>query len=206
MTAKARRKRPSKGRSLARICAAVFLFAFAAWLVAGVWFVHHPRKWLEERRAAWPAFATDALLWIGNPAGDVTDGIGLTGEDAVVTLPRKAPSGEVLFAGAPVRVREPAPDDIKVLDRGEFLVGWSPRLRHPVWCAYHVPPEVRFESAPRPAFRKDGAYGGLEDIVVGLLDRLVCHCVRSAQYGCANQTYQREAQKHILECRLCCHN
>ena len=156
MTAKARRKRPSKGRSLARICAAVFLFAFAAWLVAGVWFVHHPRKWLEERRAAWPAFATDALLWIGNPAGDVTDGIGLTGEDAVVTLPRKAPSGEVLFAGVPVRVREPAPDDIKVLDRGEFLVGWSPRLRHPVWCAYHVPPEVQFESAPRPAFRKDG--------------------------------------------------
>ena len=45
--------------------------------------------------------------------------------------------------------------DITVLDRGEFKVGWSPRLQHPVWVAYHVPAERRFPDGTRPNFTKD---------------------------------------------------
>ena len=59
------------------------------------------------------------------------------------------------FAGIPVRKGAPAPSDIRVLDRGEFLIGWSDALRHPVWCAYHVTKENRHENSSRPGFTKD---------------------------------------------------
>ena len=42
-------------------------------------------------------------------------------------------------------------------DRGEFAVGWSDSLQHPVWVAYHVPPEARFAAGKRPSFRKDSS-------------------------------------------------
>ena len=42
-----------------------------------------------------------------------------------------------------------------VLDRGEFAVGWSPSLKRPVWCAYHVTPQKLYESEKRPNFAKD---------------------------------------------------
>ena len=134
----------------------VALIAFVAlWATAAVWYVHHPRKWLDRHDRDWPRVVTGPLLWLGNPLGDITDAFGWTGHDAVYEYDEEAPSGAVTFAGAPRRVGSPAPDDIVILDRGEFLVGWSPKLRHPVWCAYHVPPESRFEPGKRPNFVRD---------------------------------------------------
>ena len=129
----------------------------ATLLVCGFadWFVHHPREWIEAKSDSWPRFVVSALLRIGNPVGDMTDAIGFTGSDAIVEVESAAPSGKVFFAGAPRRVGAPAPDDITIIDRGDFIVGWSPRLRHPVWCAYHVPAKARFEVGPRPGFRQD---------------------------------------------------
>lgn len=157
MTRAARRRRRgfSRARRIARIAAATILAVLVAWSVAGVWYVHHPRPWLDARRAQWPVFVTTPLLWVGEPLGDLTDGLGLTGEDAVCATDRPAPSGETLFAGAPVRRGPPAPDDLETIDRGDFIVCWSKRLRHPVWCAYHVPVASRFDVGRRPGFRID---------------------------------------------------
>ena len=61
----------------------------------------------------------------------------------------------MFFAGAPERTGDPAPNDIVTLQRGEFAIGWSPSLRHPVWAAYHVVKDARFTTLQRPNFHKD---------------------------------------------------
>ena len=133
-----------------------FLLAFLGiWGGVSEWYVHHPRAWLGEKYANWPKFITAPLYWMGNPLADLTDGLGWTGHDAIYEYDEEAPSGTVLFAGAPVRKSLPAPDDIRILDRGEFLIGWSDKLRHPVWCAYHVVRDARYDAGTRPSFTKD---------------------------------------------------
>lgn len=144
-------------RRAMRRTAAALVAAALAYAAVSDWYVHHPRPWLDAKRDSWPRFATAALLWAGNPVGDFTDAIGLTGSDAVCALSSPPPSGSVFFAGAPRRVSAPAPDDIVQIDKGDFVVGWSPRLRHPVWCAYHVPAKARFDAGQRPGFKKDKA-------------------------------------------------
>lgn len=133
--------------------------AFAAfillWAIAGDWYVHHSRKWLQQKSELWPDAITAPLLLIGNPVGDFTDALGLTGHDAVYEYDTEAPKGEVLFAGAPVRTGEPAPDDVRIVSKGEFWIGWSPSLRHPLWVAYHVPQDAAFPNSKRPNFFKD---------------------------------------------------
>lgn len=109
----------------------------------GDWYVHRPGSRVFARDAA-PGFFDAALFAVGDPVGDLTDAIGLTGSDAVYDYDTNAPKGEVLFAGAPARTGAPAPEDIQILDRGEFKIGFSPRLRHPVWCAYHVTKDAKF--------------------------------------------------------------
>lgn len=131
------------------------LFLVFSFVGAGVWFVHHPRTWIDYCEQTWPRFVTAPLLWVGNPAGDFTDAIDLTGHDAIYEYDIEAPSGEVFFAGAPLRVSQPAPDDIVQIDKGAFVIGWSPSLRHPVWVAYHVPKEASYKLEPRPHFNKD---------------------------------------------------
>lgn len=121
----------------------------------GDWFVHHPKDWLDAKTDTWPHFATDALSYAGDRTGDLTDALGWTGHDAVYDYDEEAPTGAVFFAGAPRRVGPPAPADIVVLQRGEFAVGWSPSFRHPVWAAYHVPPEALHPSDVRPTFQRD---------------------------------------------------
>lgn len=156
----ARRKRRKKSRGAKRsrrrslLLAAAFSAVLSVYAAAGVWFVHHPREWIEEKKAGIPLLSS-ALLWIGNPVGDITDGLNLTGRDVVYEYDEEAPSGSVLFAGAPVRTGPDAPPDIRLLDRGEFIIGWSDSLRRPVWCAYHVTKESLHENLPRPAFTKD---------------------------------------------------
>lgn len=123
--------------------------------VAGDWFVHHPRAWLSEREENWPKIVTSVLYKFGNRTGDITDAFGWTGTDAIYEYDEEAPSGSITFAGIPQRIGSPAPSDIRILQKGEFIIGWSDTLRHAVWCAYHVKPEVRFQDGKRPSFLVD---------------------------------------------------
>jgi len=155
------RRRKGKSRSRSRRLSLKLATALVVVLAAlgGVseWYVHHPRPWLNECHATWPKAVTAPLFWLGNPLADLTDALDWTGHDAVYEYDEPAPTGAVSFAGLPRRVGAPAPADIRVLDRGEFKIGWSDTLRHPVWCAYHVTREARFPVAKRPSFLRDRA-------------------------------------------------
>ena len=141
----------SKTRRTSLKLGIVLVGFLAIWGAAGEWFVHHPRAWIDRQ----PKALSVPLLWIGNPLADITDALDLTGYDTVCEYDTEAPSHAVVFAGAPQRVGAPAPTDIRILNRGEFLIGWSDTLRHPVWCAYHVTRDARYENAKRPGFSKD---------------------------------------------------
>ena len=155
-SSKGRKKTGASLRRLALKLGMALLAVAAAWGYAAEWFVHHPGGWISDQRSAHP-FLSAALLWLGNPLADITDGLGWTGHDVVYEYDTEAPSGAVTFAGAPVRVGAPAPADIRIIDQGEFLVGWSDSLRHPVWCAYHVTRDARHPADRRPAFTRDRA-------------------------------------------------
>lgn len=162
-----RRKRTGKGkagkstrrnsRRLSLIGAGALLSLLAVLVTAGDIFVHQSRQALADAEESWPRFLVDTLYFFGNPAGDITDALGWTGHDVVYTYDEEAPSGQVLFAGEPTRVSAPAPSDITVLDRGEFKIGWSPSLRHPVWVAYHVTPQAPYQPGKRPNFMRDAS-------------------------------------------------
>lgn len=159
MSGKKRKKTKNRaGLKSRRIAlkAAVLIFAVAAaWAYAGSWFVHHSRSWIDKKTSSWPVFVTAPLMWMGNPVADITDAMGITGHDAVYEYDTEAPAGSVTFAGTPKRISNPAPDDIEIIDRGEFKIGWSPKLRHPVWVAYHVPEQAKFDISDRPNFARD---------------------------------------------------
>ena len=152
-----RKKSPhSLARKISRRIALLGLFAILLLSAAGDWFVHHPRTWLQARLEAWPRLVTAPLFWFGNPTADLTDSLGLTGHDAVYEYDEAAPRGTVAFAGLPRRVAAPAPTDIRVIDKGEFKIGWSDTLRHPAWVAYHVVRDAKFEdNGKRPSFLVD---------------------------------------------------
>ena len=150
-----KKRKASSWRRIAAIAGIAAVVLLAVLSTAGGWFVHHPPAWIAEKRAAWPKFVTAPLLWAGNPVADVTDGLGLTGHDTVYEYDEEAPSGSVFFAGEPRRTGDPAPSDIRVLRRGEFAVGWSDSLRHPVWCAYHVAKTPKHDDGQRPGFTSD---------------------------------------------------
>lgn len=154
-TSKKKKKR-TKSRALALKLGFVFAIILIGWGIAAEWFVHHNRDWIDEQRSYSPLYAA-AMLWLGNPLADITDGLDLTGYDTVCEYDTVAPAGEVFFAGAPVRISNPAPSDIRILDRGEFKIGWSDSLRHPVWCAYHVIKDEKHIVSGRPGFTKDRA-------------------------------------------------
>ena len=146
-----KRSRKSGSRRIALKLGLALTVLLLAWGLCGEWFVHHPRTWI----AAQPSAISVPLLWLGNPLSDITDALDWTGHDTVYEYDIGAPSGSVLFAGAPRRVAPPAPSDIRIIDRGEFVIGWSDSLRHPVWCAYHVPGEARHPDGRRPGFILD---------------------------------------------------
>ena len=148
---KRKKKSRTKSRRLALKLGTVLFVILAVLGFAGDWFAHHPRAWIAEQ----PNLIAKPLLWFGNPVADITDALDWTGYDTVAEYDEEAPSGAVTFAGAPVRTGSPAPADIRVLDRGEFLIGWSDTLKHPVWCAYHVVRDATHENAERPGFTKD---------------------------------------------------
>jgi endonuclease G len=157
MSSKKKNKKSAekKSRRFALKIACLAVTFVVAWAYMGSWFVHHSRSWIEKTTSSWPSFVTAPLIWIGNPVSDITDAMGITGHDAVYEYDTEAPTGAVTFAGTPKRISSPAPDDIEIIDRGEFKIGWSPKLRHPVWVAYHVPEEAKFNIPDRPNFAKD---------------------------------------------------
>ena len=138
-------------RKAARILSVVIILALVTLCGVGNWYVHHPADWLAERQS----LLTAPLVYFGDRTAFLTDAFGWTGHDAVYDSDDPVPSGQVFFAGQPQRVGAPAPADIAVLQRGEFAIGWSPSLKRPVWAAYHVPREARFELGKRPNFSKD---------------------------------------------------
>jgi endonuclease G len=160
----ARRKRKgAKANPFRRFMRRIVLYSAVAYFAIsalGIWYVSHPWQWLSDKRDDWPRFVTSPLEYFGNRAAMLTDALGLTGQDAVYDLDEPAPSGSVFFAGAPVRTGAPAVADVQVIDRGAFVVGWSPSLRHPLWVAYHVPAEKAYEAGKRPSFRADPAAPG----------------------------------------------
>lgn len=122
--------------------------------------MHHPAEWIDNACSSWPSPIPELLIWLGSPLGDLTDAIGLTGHDAVYEYDVEAPSDSIVFAGLPRRMGPPAPNDIRVIKRGQFIIGWSPSLRHPVWVAYHVRQNSAYEIHKRPAFIQDRAVSG----------------------------------------------
>jgi endonuclease G len=160
----ARKRRPKRKKTRSQRVSLKIGVALAVivalWGAAGEWYVHHSRKWLALKRETWPRPVTAALEALGSPLADFTDALGWTGHDAVYEYDEEPPSGSVFFAGAPVRTGSPAPDDIVILNRGEFAVGWSKSLRHPVWCAYHVTRDARYDAGKRPGFTLDKSADG----------------------------------------------
>jgi endonuclease G len=148
---KSRGKKRPLSRRIALALSAAAAAVFAALCASGVAYVRHSPEWLAAHRSP----LTMPLEYLGDRTAFITDGLGWTGHDCVYEFDEPAPNGQVLFAGAPVRTGAPAPADMVTLDRGDFLIGWSPSLRRPVWAAYHVPRDVRFDNGKRPSFRKD---------------------------------------------------
>ena len=150
-----KKKKASAARRIALFALAVLVGGYVVFAATAVWFVHHPREWLQQKEESLPGFLVSALYWNGNGLGDITDALDITGFDSVYEYDEEAPSGSVFFAGAPKRTRNIQPNDITILNRGEFAVGWSPSLKRPAWCAYHVTPQKLYESGKRPNFTKD---------------------------------------------------
>ena len=145
----------SRSRRISLKLAIVLIVFLALWGSAAEWYVHHSRKWLDNTEAKWPLFVTSPLNLLGNPLSDITDGLGLTGHDAVYEYDEEAPHGSVTFAGLPKRINKRLSSDTIILNRGEFTIGWSPSLQHAEWVAYHVTAKCKYEDGKRPGFRVD---------------------------------------------------
>lgn len=155
--AKRGKTKQARSRRVSAITGLVASFILLLLSTLGNWYVHHPRDWRKDAEKNLPKSAVEFLYWIGNPSADFTDALGWTGTDAVYEFDEEAPSGSVTFAGLPVRTKAPAPADIRVINRGNFIIGWSDSLRHPAWCAYHVTKEKKFNDGQRPSFAHDKA-------------------------------------------------
>ena len=161
--ASGRRRRKGKTGPLRRFLRRFSIAAVVVYLLlssVGCWYVSHPWQWISDNRDDLPAVITRPLEYFGDRAKMLFDGLGVTGHDAVYELDEPPPLNSVFFAGPPVRTGAPAVADVQMIDRGEFVVGWSPSLRHPLWVAYHVPAEKAYEAGRRPSFRADPSVSG----------------------------------------------
>ncbi|MEI7901497.1 MAG: DNA/RNA non-specific endonuclease [bacterium] len=117
------------------------------------WYVHEPRYWQQARAQKLPAPLARWIPLVGNMTADTTDALGLTGHDVSAPLAAALPTNRLVCAGLPRRLPDsPAPDDILVLNKTGFVIGYSPSLRHPVWVAYKTYP-VRHSTLPARAAR-----------------------------------------------------
>ncbi len=112
-----------------------------AFLVVSNWFVHQPREWRSRVGRYLPRIVYHSLIGYGHAFANYTDAVGWTGSDIMVALEGYEGTNAFLFAGEPRRIEGGvAPDDVYVLEKEAFLIGWSPSKRHPVWAAYRIPP------------------------------------------------------------------
>lgn len=151
----AKKRNRGKSRHFARRFGIFGIIAFILYATIGCWYVRRPGERQQKVTTANASLIDIALSWIGDPVADLMAAIGLIGHDAIYEYDEEAPAGKVFFAGIPTRTSPNCPNDIQVIKRGDFAVGWSPSLRHPVWCAYHLTGEERFPVTDRPNFRKD---------------------------------------------------
>lgn len=151
-----RRKTPHRfPRKLAGISGS----ALALLLAAADWYVHQPRNWQQTRAEKMPTPLAFCISRVGNALADTTDTLGLTGHDVTATLAVPLATNRIVCAGLPKRLPGcSAPDDITVLNKHGFVVGYSPSLRHPVWVAYKVHKVGDDIPPPRPTtFKPDPA-------------------------------------------------
>ena len=144
-------------RRLLKRLSTLFALPALAVLAATNWFVHQPRYWQQAQAQKLPAPLDAWVGRLGNATADVTDTLGLTGRDVTVPLDAPLATNRLACAGLPVRTPGgAAPDDIAVLNKKGFVIGYSPSLRHPVWVAYKAHP-VRGAALPlRPSgFKPD---------------------------------------------------
>lgn len=159
----ARQKRPKKTvsilRRLARRVSVITLSGFVLLSLYANWFVRQSNgRRLSEKRETLPDFVAELLFSIGEVSADLTDSFGITGSDATCSLPKNHKSEGVFFAGIPKPKSPKAPSDISIIDKGEFTIAYSDKLRHPVWCAYKVSKEALFSIEGRPNFKKDKSF------------------------------------------------
>ncbi len=129
---------------------------FALILLATNWYVHQPRYWQQIQAQHLPPPLAEWAARIGNASADLTDALGLTGRDAEVPFATPLPTNQLACAGLPKRIGGPAPDEIVVLKKTGFTIGYSPALRHPLWAVYQTYPVVSAEWLPRPSgFKPD---------------------------------------------------
>lgn len=150
-------KKPGPVRRFLRRFVFMTIAMYFIFSLVGGWYVSHPWQWISDKRDDWPQFITKTLEYFGDRAVMISDGLGFTGQDAVYDFDDPVPYGNVFFAGMPVRTGLPAVSDVTVIDRGSFVVGWSPSLRHPLWVGYHVPAEKAYEAGKRPPFKADAS-------------------------------------------------
>ena len=119
-------------------------------------YVHQPRYWQQVQAQHFSAPITAWAERIGNASADLTDAVGLTGRDAEIALVAPLRTNQIVCAGLPNRIVSAAPDDIVVLRKTGFIIGYSPALRHPLWAAYQTFPVASAALPPRPSgFKPD---------------------------------------------------
>jgi endonuclease G len=144
---------------LPRFISLTVTVAMAVALAVSDWYVHQPHAWQQSRTKNVPAELAFWFTRIGNVAADSTDSLGLTGHDATVKLDVPLATNQLVCAGLPKRLQGcKAPNDITVLNKRGFVIGYSPSLRHPVWVAYKVFPVRNRVPPTRPTlFKPDPA-------------------------------------------------
>jgi len=143
-------------KSLRRTVAA----SLAVIVAVADWGAHQPRRWQQAQTARLPQPVGEWLLAVGNAAADVTDSAGLTGTDVTARIPQMLQTtNSPAWDCRPVRRPDsPLPNDIVVLSKTGFTVGYSPSLRHPVWVAYRMRPALCANIPARPSeFKPDPA-------------------------------------------------
>lgn len=123
-------------RKISRSLSLYGAIALIVFSVVANWFVRHDLDWINAQYNKLPRLLVDALIHTGEPFADITDSLGFTGRDAALKVGDTSKIGDkIFFAGPPIRESSKAPDDIKIDDKGAFIVGYSDKLRHCVWSA-----------------------------------------------------------------------
>lgn len=119
------------------------------------WLVHQPRYRREAVMGNWPPWIVERTLNFGHRFAELTDNLRLSGSDNVLPFAQVLDTNAVACAGLPVYTNAAKQREIKVLKREGFVIGYSPKLRHPVWVAYKTDPR-KGVLPPRPSsFRPD---------------------------------------------------